>query len=62
MAEGDEIVNAVIVSGSIKKLSNTIEKLDKQNTKLNKSIFWLTVIATLLALIQIFPIFLKTYL
>ncbi len=40
-------------------LEKTIKELDKQNKKLNSRIFWLTIITTVLALIQIIPILIK---
>jgi len=57
----DEIISAAIVKASINSLTKTIEKLDKQNAKLQKTMLFLSVMTTILALVQIFPI-LQTFL
>lgn len=40
----------------IKSLKESIISFDEQNEKLEKRIYWLTIIATILATIQIIPI------
>lgn len=40
----------------IKNLKESIISFDEQNEKLEKRIYWLTIIATILAAIQIIPI------
>lgn len=41
---------------TIRNLQGTIQQLDKQNSKLQRNMFWLTIFTAILAIIQVYPL------
>ncbi len=55
----DELISAVLIKHEIKKLLAGIEDMNKQNEVLQRRLLWLTIVTTILTLVQVVFIFLK---
>ncbi len=49
----DSLVSGIIVRNSVNKLTNTIEKLDKKNEQLQKTMMYLTIATSFLVIVQV---------
>jgi len=52
MGDDDGIINAAIISNSVNLLRNKIEELDKNNSKLQSRLYWLTIVTAILVGVQ----------
>jgi hypothetical protein len=48
----DELVSAVLIKNEIKRSTESLKELNKQNSILQNRLFWLTIVTSILACIQ----------
>jgi hypothetical protein len=55
----EELISAVLIKHEIKKLLAGIEAINKQNEILQRRLFWLSIVTSVLTFVQVFFIFFK---
>ncbi|OHA80037.1 MAG: hypothetical protein A2747_00720 [Candidatus Yonathbacteria bacterium RIFCSPHIGHO2_01_FULL_44_41] len=57
----DELVGAILVRQEVRKLTEKLDELSKQNSVLQRRLLWLTVVTTALAFIQTIVVLIQIF-